>query len=454
MKSTKAGMIYRLLKFLFYFAVKGYFKIIRVRNLERIPKNGPIIFVANHTSAFMDPILLALHIERELFFLARGEAFNNKIASKILTSLNLIPVFRPEVSPDKVYKNEQIFSKCHEHLSQGNCLLIFPEGFSKTERRLRKLKTGTARIALGAEANHDFKLALKIIPIGINYTNPHHFRSEVFLNIGHPIEVKSYKKSYQKNQFEAARKLTDHIREELKERTISIQNEELDDLIFKIERVYEDEYKEQFSSELTKGSDKFLLSKEIVKVVSHFYRTDRPRVLHFKKMIDGYFRHMDLLKLRDSQVQSTGTRQNLFGYYLLLILCFPLFLYGYINNIIPYKLTSYLAFRMTKREDFHGSMKLALGLLIFLIFYILQTVILSIFFSLPVPFIYFLSLYPAGLFTLFYLQWLFRTLNRIHGRKWFVKKKAFMQKIVKQRNDIISALEAGRDDFAKSQYSE
>jgi len=68
-------MLYRIFKWLFLLAVRGYFRSIHIKGLENIPTSGPIVFVANHNSAFMDPIILAVHIKRSLFFLARGESF-------------------------------------------------------------------------------------------------------------------------------------------------------------------------------------------------------------------------------------------------------------------------------------------------------------------------------------------------------------------------------------------
>jgi 1-acyl-sn-glycerol-3-phosphate acyltransferase len=52
--------------------------------------------------------------------------------------------------PRLMQQNDEIFSKCFEHLKNNGAILIFPEGISLTNRQLRKIKTGAARIALGA----------------------------------------------------------------------------------------------------------------------------------------------------------------------------------------------------------------------------------------------------------------------------------------------------------------
>ena len=142
----------------------------------------------------MDPIVLAVHIKQQLYFLARGESFKSNIISKFFRFLHMIPIYKPEISPDEVHKNKMIFQKCFNHLKGGKSILIFPEGVSKTERNLRKIKTGTARIALGAESQNNFSLNTKIVPVGINYSNPHFFRSDVFIYFGKPIALKNYAK--------------------------------------------------------------------------------------------------------------------------------------------------------------------------------------------------------------------------------------------------------------------
>jgi 1-acyl-sn-glycerol-3-phosphate acyltransferase len=396
----------------------------------------------------MDPILIAMHINRELYFLARGEAFENKLASRILSHLNLIPIYRPEISPEKLTENKNIFRKCHSHLSSGNCLLIFPEGFSKTERRLRKIKTGTARIALGTEAKNSFKLGLKIVPIGINYTNPHLFQSEVFINIGHSITLERFKNEYQHNQFSAARKLTNEIKTELEDRTVVIEHEELDQLVSKIERLYEDELKESLD---TQNSDKFLLSKQIVKAVNYFYLNDKIRVFRFKQKLDTYFNKLKNLDLKDSQVKYAEVRGNLFLKFLFLASLSPLFIYGLVNNIIPLKLSAFLATKMTKREDFKGSLLLSMGLLCFLFLYLSQSIIVSIFSSSFIGFLYFLSLYPSGLFCLTYAKVFLKTRNRLKILLSRSEEGSPIKSLIKERKLLIEVLEKNRVEFLQQE---
>ena len=54
------AMLYSIFKWLFYPTLKAYFNSIHLHNTRAIPDKGPVIFAVNHTSAFMDPILIAV----------------------------------------------------------------------------------------------------------------------------------------------------------------------------------------------------------------------------------------------------------------------------------------------------------------------------------------------------------------------------------------------------------
>ena len=135
----------------------------------------------------MDPILLATHINRQLYFLSRGDAFKSAFSKWLFPRLHMIPVYRPDLFPNDTHKNKQVFEKCFEHLENKKTVMIFPEGISETVRRLRPIKTGVSRISLVAEERNNFELGLVVIPIGINYSNPHHFKSDVFVNSFWPV---------------------------------------------------------------------------------------------------------------------------------------------------------------------------------------------------------------------------------------------------------------------------
>ncbi|MEI6596571.1 MAG: 1-acyl-sn-glycerol-3-phosphate acyltransferase, partial [Bacteroidota bacterium] len=173
-------MIYSFIKLVLKGTIRIFFRSVHISNANFIPSQGPLIILANHPSTFMDPIIIAAIVKQKIYFLGKGELFKGAIANWILPKLNIIPVYRKQDDPSQLNKNADTFKKCYEHLEKGGVLLIFPEGLSITERKLKPIKPGSSHIALGAEARNDFKLDLKIVNIGLNYENQHQFNRDVF----------------------------------------------------------------------------------------------------------------------------------------------------------------------------------------------------------------------------------------------------------------------------------
>lgn len=442
-------MLYRIFKWLFLLAVRGYFRSIHIKGFEHIPASGPVVFVANHYSAFMDPIILAVHIKRPIFFLARGEAFSSKLVSFFFDRLHMIPVYRPETSPELTHKNKAVFQKCFDHLKKGKTILIFPEGFSRTERNLQKLKTGTARIVLGAEAQHEFKLYVKLVPVGINYSNPHHFRSDVFVNFGMPITVSEYQECYNDNEMESVLKLTDKIETELKKLLIIVENDKLDNLIVQIERLYRSQLREE-SSERDKAVQDFYISKEIVKAVNYIQKEFPDKASQFELKISNYFNVLKRLNLRDTQIRAKRIRVGMWTNSIYFILGFPMFLYGYLTNILPYKLSKYLSKKIVVRKDFIGSMKLALGVLVFLVFYSIEILIFGLLTQWYWAVLFAIGLYPAGVFTIHYIKRYYYLKGSLRYINLFIKKNNLIANLKLMRKELIDELEDGREWFLRA----
>ncbi|MCF8239215.1 MAG: lysophospholipid acyltransferase family protein [Saprospiraceae bacterium] len=439
-------MLYRILTWLFILAVKGYFRSISIRGLEQIPTKGPLLLAANHTSAFMDPIVLGVHIRRTLYFLSRGSAFKNKFVAALLGKLHMIPVFRPEFEPEDVGRNEATFAKCYDHLSLGKVILIFPEGISKTERRLRPLKTGIARIGLGAEARNDFQLGVSIVPIGINYSNPHQFQSDVFVNVGRPIQLQEFKTSYIQDEKSAVREVMQQLQSELEKRTVIIGDERLEELIGLIEKLYRSELRDD-DLPVDKLRQDFYLSKDIVAAVQWYDDHYPKKVMDFDRRIRSYLHQTDRLNLRDSHLKTSDQRTSIFQDIVSLILGFPLFFAGWIANVIPFKLAEWVSRKIRVREDFVGSIRLAAGMFVFLFIYLLEAAVITWLTSWTIGLTSLLLFYPSGVYTLHYLKaaWQFRySLDYLFI---WQKRKRLIERLRDIRQELIGELEEGREKY-------
>jgi glycerol-3-phosphate O-acyltransferase/dihydroxyacetone phosphate acyltransferase len=374
-------MLYRILHFIFRYAVKKYFRKIRIQNAELIPKDKPVVFFPNHRSAFMDPLVVATMIDRPMHFLARGESFKNPIMAKIYRQLNMIPIYRKEFSPDEAHKNKDVFRNCDALLEKNGAIMIFPEGLSQTKPRLLPFKTGMARIVLGAEEKNDFNLDVQLIPVGINYTNPHRFQSDLFINMGEPIPVSKYKEMYEGNSFDAVKQLTADTEAALKERIITLDGKRWFKLSEKVEAIVESEPEGFLSKTNEAGFDWYLAKKDINGAIDYF-KTNKPDLLnHLEKKTNDYMNMLQRLKVSKDSINVNKDKYSLKHNFPLLVLYLivlsPLFLVGLIFLGIPFIITRLIANAVVKRVDFMGSVVLFIGLVIFTLFGAVESVLVA-----------------------------------------------------------------------------
>jgi len=158
-------------------------------------EQGPVLIAANHPNSFLDAIILATLFKNPVYSLARGDAFHKKIIAKILASFNMLPVYRVSEGVENLEHNYSTFDACRDLFKQQKIVLIFSEGRCINEWHLRPLKKGTARLALAAWEQN---IPLKVLPLGINYSNFKKFGKTLKLNFGNIIsKEKIFNKFYQ-----------------------------------------------------------------------------------------------------------------------------------------------------------------------------------------------------------------------------------------------------------------
>jgi glycerol-3-phosphate O-acyltransferase/dihydroxyacetone phosphate acyltransferase len=441
-------MLYAILNMVVWVALKIFFRKIRIEGKENIPRSGSVIVVANHPNTFMDPILAALvMLPKQVHFLANGSIFKTAIARLVLSQLNTIPIYRQQDKTDnRQQQNEKAFRKCFDFLIKGGILLIFPEGNSINERNLRPLKTGTARIALGAEQEQNFELPLFILPIGLNYSKPTHFREEVAIKVGKPVDVRTYLERYQADQLATVTELTTEVHQRISSLIIVTENKQEDDLVRKIEMLY----KKQISISVKENVLDVNLTQNIIKAVNYF-RDHKPiLVREIKDKIDNYFQTIQEFNLSDYLVEkSEGIRSGkVFRYMVYFITGFPLYVAGLIFNYIPYSIPSKIANWISKDEEYRAPIMMTAGIITFPIYY-------AVMYSLGWKFLP--SLYIilgltivmplSGFFVLKYYSRLRNLRSTFVYHRIFKKEKTTLDWFTQQRQEIINLLESARQQY-------
>ncbi len=230
------SLVYQPLKVIIRTALKCYFNKIEVIGTENVPKKGPFIVSPNHQNAFVDALLVATFIPRQLHFLTRSDVFN-RWSRPLMSLIHMMPIYRIRDGYSTLAKNTEVFSTCEELFQKDRSVLIFSEGGHGEHHYLRPLTKGSSRLALQAQVNLD--KPLKIIPIGLNYFSHRYPRTKVIVVFGKPIVVSDHIELYRENPAQALIKLKESIALGMKA-TLLIPNndesyEELKSTIFKKE---------------------------------------------------------------------------------------------------------------------------------------------------------------------------------------------------------------------------
>ena len=224
------------MKLLWYLFVKLYtrigfaffYKTVKIKGLENVPKKKAVLFVANHQNALIDPLLIGAFIPRQLYFLTRADVFSGPLVRFLLSSVNMLPIYRIRDGRESLSKNEEVFQKCYRILNNGGTVLIFPEGSHNIQRRIRPISKGFTRIVFGAldqYGDHE----LMVVPIGINYSNARNFGSSVSIHVGEAVRANDY---YEREKHTvASTELKEQIRNSLKTLVTHIEDVENHDYL-------------------------------------------------------------------------------------------------------------------------------------------------------------------------------------------------------------------------------
>jgi glycerol-3-phosphate O-acyltransferase/dihydroxyacetone phosphate acyltransferase len=235
----------RLIQLVLSAALRLFFRRIETYGADRVPANEPLIFVLNHPNGLIDPALVFCALPRRISFLAKSTLFTMPVLGRLLRTVEALPVYRRVDAAADVSLNRLTFQRCRELLRRNRCIAIFPEGRSHNETSLLPVKTGAARIALGALSGGDGGAlgGLKIVPAGLYYTAKTRFRSEALIRFGEPFEVTPAATGEDGEPArEAVVELSRRIERALREVTLNVPDDEELEAVVRAEQLFSSIY--------------------------------------------------------------------------------------------------------------------------------------------------------------------------------------------------------------------
>lgn len=399
--------------------------------MEQIPWDKPVILAINHPSAFLEPCLLACFLPKPLYFLVRGDIWNNNFYNQLMRSLHLVPVYRNKDGYSNLTKNYDTFEFCYESLAQRKPLVVLPEGATIQEKRLRSIKKGLARICFGALEKYP-GLDIHIVPVGANFTYADQPRTDVSIDFGRPIRLLEYLDEYYSNPKRAEVLLTKDIEARMKACIIHIEHPDDDDLVEKIFLLSRSEETHIFFDEYLPQKSRLELEKNIA---SHVNKLSSSSKETLKNQIFQYFDRLIRLNVSDAAVKNSKVN---FWMKVLLIIGFPVFLIGYLLHILPLHLTRRTVKKQVEQLEFRAPVFVGIGIFSFLFYYLLWFLLAAVV-NLSALWILLISMPISGLFAIYYHEkWsIWRSRRRAAGLAR-EEKEALME----QRDALIQDIRA------------
>ena len=370
-------MIYRLVRAMWKAALFAFFRRIDVQGRERVPARGPVLIVANHSNAFVDPLLILTELRRPVSLTAKSTLRKNPLLALIIRSLNVIEFHRSQDRQEGAdpAKNVDAFEACRQRLAEGGCVVIFPEGVSHSDPAMRPFKTGAARIAL------DFLdstpgAALTLVPAGLHYEAKERFRSAAGVVFGQPFDVAAWRRAHPDAH---ARVLTNEMEHRIRKLTANFSNERDIHLVARATEVL----RAAAAPPLPLGWD-----------VPHDYRA---QIATMHDLQDGHAwlarERPEQLAALESRIESLYAEMHRLGVTAeelflrigpsvaalfvvreleVMLVGAPMAAWGAINHALPYMTLRALVIKMSKDRDHFASNAVFLALPIVPLFYTLQ----------------------------------------------------------------------------------
>ena len=340
-------------------ATRTYYRLSRAG--ERVPSSGPLLVVANHPNSLLDPALVSVAADRPVRFLAKAPLFSDRLVGWLVRGAGSIPVYRRQDDAAQVGRNEEMFAAVHAALAGGAAVGIFPEGLSHSNPSLAPLRTGAARIALGAAATRGGD-AFPIVPVGLVFRDKDVFRSEALLVVGRPVEWNDLA-TRGETDADRVRLLTNRIDAALREVTVNLERWEDAPVVETAEAIWAAE----FGAE---PDDVHRLERthEAARLLGRLRADGDPRWEPLARDVRIHTRALARLRLRPSDLAApeptTGgairwsLRQLPFAASALLAAI------GAAIYWLPYRATGWIAQRVGAPEDIRSTWKLLLGALL------------------------------------------------------------------------------------------
>ena len=328
--------------------MKVFYHNYEVIGEDTIPKNTGIILCVNHVNALIDAVVLQASTKKDIRALARDGLFKNPFLRPILNMIGTVPIYRRETTQTDTSKNLDTFSKCYELLAENQTLVIFPEGQSHSKSFIQDIKTGAARMALGAIETNGVEPV--VIPVGMTFSRQRRKRTEVLVQYGDPIDLSVPKNM---SEYDAVHLITDRVQKGIEAVTLNTESWQDLDLAKRLEQFFSLRSSKTYGENKTgkkprksrkKLSERFNALQQIIEVQDLLKQHEPEKIRSLMSKLRVFERLCNACGISNYHLAIKYQPLLLTLYTLrtlsIVLIGFPIALWGIINSIIPYAATN------------------------------------------------------------------------------------------------------------------
>ncbi|HTL09267.1 MAG TPA: 1-acyl-sn-glycerol-3-phosphate acyltransferase [Chitinophagaceae bacterium] len=329
--------------------LRFFYRHLYVTGFENIPASGPVIIIANHNSSLMDAALLGILLKRKAWFFTRGDVFANGFVAGLLKRFHMIPVHSHAGGRNTLDDNKDGFLAGRDILVAGGIIVFFPESSSHTEHHLLPFRKGVFRIAFEAAAATGYKVAIPVIPVGINYDHPTAGRTAVNIHAGAALQVLAYQEEYLANPAAALLHLCKDAHEATSRLVLHIADRRRMFAAATCLTIGRNDRLRAHTTWIITSREKLALEREICAAVNS---AAQERFAAHDLLAQQYQQALANVQLTDTAVCPQFFVAPWKSW--LLPLAYPLYLLGLVLNGAPVWLARQIANKKVYREDFYS----------------------------------------------------------------------------------------------------